>query len=545
MEVVERISLGEIVGVLRRRWLWFVVCPAVFVALVSAVNFSRTEEYKSTASLLFRRSPLVRGRVDGRPAADVRAVVKMLPGLAPSSQVMEKIRRGAASRNMSADGLWNKVLHATKSKEADIIRLSATTPSPALSRDLANAAADLAVRNYLRDYGRFALWEDRKELAQERDIAKKHMEDARDKLKEFEETSFLLPEVNHRAAMLRARRQRLGNMDLDSFREMIDLKEAHGDAVEVREKIVKLLAEKNEGGDGLWPLLLDINRLEAWMASHRALVADMLKAEGELAALLKTKGAGGASSVDAAAKTPRAAAGARTPYGLEKMQAAAESPENEKKEKLRERQVQDLRAKISGMRDEIKKVESKIFAGGARIGELIVARPDIFGDVKLKIATASPADDEVMDEKKMVPRGSPVNVLLDKWQLLNREMERAEQMRRTRDLLAAELKETFESLHELWDRRRRLHAQRGKLRAEFSLANRNYNIAFEEYRQATRRGASLRVIVPAALPARPTPVYWKASATMGVVAGLFLATCVVLFLEFRKAVSARKEPDGA
>ncbi len=652
MEVVERISLEEIANVLKRHWLWFVVCPAVLMALLSAVSFSRTKEYRSTATLLFSRSPLVGGRGDGNPAADVQAAVGILPGLAPSRQVMQKLKRGAASRNMSADGLWNKVLHAAKGKQANIIRVSATTLSPALSRDLANAAADLAVRNYQQDYGRFAPLEERKELEQERDIAQKRLDDVKEKLVKFG----LLPsgerEINDRINTLRLRRRQLLGRDAHIFHEMQNIKHLYKDAGKLRERTVKLLAGKDKDSD-MWTLSLDVNKLDALLASHRALVADMLEAEGELAALFKRQGAGSALNVDAAAKTPAVVAGAQTPSGLEKIQAAKESLENEKKEilsalpdlggrlqvsmarlkslqtqmsdmekarrgraasgsaqtlpgapgknpvahdgkgdndlygaamakmmdeklrlqemegekawyrdrlaridaklseqreKFREHRVKDLREKISGMRDEIKNVESRVFAQQTRIGELVLARPDALGMLSpdLSALRISPGVGVSVDEKEeMKPSDFLVNVLLKKWIFYTKILERMEQMRETRALLVVKLEEVWNSLREQWARKGRLLAQRDKLEKEVSVAQRDYKVASREYRRAIRRGASLRVIVPATLPAGPAPIYWKASATLGLVAGLFLAICAVLFLEFRKAASARKEPDGA
>ena len=164
----EALSLERVLGVLRRRAPWIVLCVVVVTAAAYGFSKRETKKYTATASLAFSVNPLS----------------QQIAGLAPSSSStllaqqasnVELVRLGnmaAQTATLLGHGLTEeKVAHSLSvggSGESSVVDVSVTTASPTLAATIANTYANQFVKEQQsanRQYFKSALALVHKQLA--------------------------------------------------------------------------------------------------------------------------------------------------------------------------------------------------------------------------------------------------------------------------------------------------------------------------------------------------------------------------------------------
>ncbi len=236
--------------------------------------------------------------------------------------------------------------------------------------------------------------------------------------------------------------------------------------------------------------------------------------------------------------------------------------------KLRELEARSLLLKISRTSDEIKKIESEILANRREIAERrgrrnsLLARLGALEEVssgvgKIDISffnasrSARPLDSEGPEDGGSPEREhfSP-NILLNRLRVLDRDILTAERLRHREKLFDARLKDVDRELGKKITEKAASVSLREQVELDHSLAKRTYSDISKDYNQAAAAVLSsstdLRIVSPARLPEMPVSGRHLAiMASLSFVFGLLFAMFTALFLEFRQAILARKEPDGA
>ncbi len=132
------LSLEQVLGVLRRRLPWILLCVAV--AAGSAYGFSKhqTKKYTATASLVFTNNQLGQ-QVAGLPAvvggsqqAQQNTNLKLVQLGDMAAKTATLLSRGLTEEKINAN------LSVSAQGESNLVEVSATNPSPALAAAIAN-----------------------------------------------------------------------------------------------------------------------------------------------------------------------------------------------------------------------------------------------------------------------------------------------------------------------------------------------------------------------------------------------------------------------
>ena len=225
--------------------------------------------------------------------------------------------------------------------------------------------------------------------------------------------------------------------------------------------------------------------------------------------------------------------------------------------KLLELEARRLLLKISRTSGEIKKIESEILANRreiaerrgrrssllARLGALEEASAGV-GKIEAPLFTASRAGGSPERESF-----SP-NILLNRLRILDKDILTAERLRHREKLFRARLKDIDRELGKKIREKAASLSLLEKVKLDHSLAKRTYADISGDYNQAAAavlsHSTDLRIVSPAELPEMPVSGRRLAIiASLSFVFGLLFAIFAALFLEFRQAILARKEPDGA
>jgi polysaccharide biosynthesis transport protein len=136
----EALNLAQVLGVLRRRSLWIVLCFALGAIAAYAVSKHQTKQYTATASLAFGTNSLT-GQLVGLPTGVSNPVFEQANDLelVRNSNVAQRTAL-AIGRGLSAARVASSVSIAAQG-ESTIIDVSSTTASPALSAAIANTYA--------------------------------------------------------------------------------------------------------------------------------------------------------------------------------------------------------------------------------------------------------------------------------------------------------------------------------------------------------------------------------------------------------------------
>ena len=330
MEAGDRISFQEVLKALGRRWYLLLAAPAVLVAAVSAVTLSKPRDYEATAVMLVGISELKDSNGEGSVPMDMmRTIVKLIPGLLPPEELKRKFKLSAEPYNVSADELWSDVLEARVVKDTRLIHLSATTPDPALSRDIANYVAERAMNLYL-NYSRTEVVRTKKYLKNQVDGAKRRLNNAEDALLRFNKKS-RLDELSQDIKTLLLRRSQL---DFLRFQNRLRLKGSERDDLSrEKEEVLKLL-----GDDAEFPeLKMAMDKNDSLLERHRALSKKMLEMKSRLPAMLSaTSGDSRGDALSSARRKSMENAGAgdviQAVSELEKIRSEKRSLEDERKE---------------------------------------------------------------------------------------------------------------------------------------------------------------------------------------------------------------------
>ena len=236
--------------------------------------------------------------------------------------------------------------------------------------------------------------------------------------------------------------------------------------------------------------------------------------------------------------------------------------------KLLELEARRLLLKISRTSGEIKKIESEILANRreiaerrgrrnsllARLGALEEASAGV-GKIEAPLFTASRSG-RSRDFEGPEDGGSPErenfspNILLNRLRILDKDILTAERLRHREKLFGARLKDVDRELGKKIREEAASLSLLEKVKLDHSLAKQTYADISGDYNQAVAAVLSsstdLRIVSPAGLPEMPVSGRHLAIiASLSFVFGLLFAIFAALFLEFRQAILARKEPDGA
>jgi polysaccharide biosynthesis transport protein len=166
----EAINVGRVVGAIRRRLVLIVLCAIVVGGAALAYSKHETKKYTATAALSFSSNPLAE-QIAGLQATDSAN----LPAQQASN--LELVRLGSTAAAETAallgHGLTQDEVRSSLSVsglgESSVVSVSATTTSPVLAAEIANAYSRLFVKEQqhsVHQYFRSALALVHKQLAQ-------------------------------------------------------------------------------------------------------------------------------------------------------------------------------------------------------------------------------------------------------------------------------------------------------------------------------------------------------------------------------------------
>ncbi len=644
----DRISLQEIVNSLKKRWLLFFVCPLVFVGFVFATTFSKVREYKSTAVMLVDVLKLESAPSrSGISRLGIQTAGELLSSLVPAEQVMQKFRQDAEPHGISAVNLWGGVLAVRIIKDTSLLHLSATTPVPALSRDLANYVAEQTVRSY-SNYSQSDVLQTKKYLQQQHDDARQQLNDAESALLQFNKKSNLA-HLNEDIRILLEQRSQLSSL---LFKNGLSLRDNDYDVMlKERDEVLKFIEDSSVSSSSR--MLIESNKVNSLLAFHRVISKEILQARSELSNLLKK--ANGDLRVDGPVSVrdesiQRMGLGdiSEAMFRLQRVKGAKNLLENERKKLLAALPILDVEEQVSvrklrwfdGMNDANKLSQNEILSSPSSQSLVNVLKQDegVNGviplleapslkivDEKLRLEGVKEKksryrerilkiDSELLEQSKKLWKREVRYLQMKIYRMLNQRKEiESELGKKERGILAwqnrrnnlflkiglspsrfakqaeaksqeiltsmtvhitnalferlsvldkgilsvmrlREEKKTFQD--KLRDVRQQLDqkvaekenfiARQNKLKFEYELLRSVYADASKNYARAptfvSSGNTNLKIASRAILPRKPTPRNLKFKVSLSLLAGLLLAVCAVLFLEFREAIVARKEP---
>jgi capsular exopolysaccharide synthesis family protein len=140
------LSTRQIVGAVRRRALWIVLCLVLASAASYATSKHETRKYTATTSLVFSNNQQAQ-QVAGLPVASSNSQ------LAQQNTNLKLVQLGdMAVKTAKALGLGltgdavNRALSVTAQGESNIVNVSATATSPILAAEIANTYAEVFVK---------------------------------------------------------------------------------------------------------------------------------------------------------------------------------------------------------------------------------------------------------------------------------------------------------------------------------------------------------------------------------------------------------------
>lgn len=140
------LSLEQVVGVLRRRAPWILLCFALVTVAAYAVSKHQTKQYTATASLVFSNNQL------GQQVAGL-AVASSTSQQAQENTNLKLVKLGDMATKTAAvlgRGLTKQQVSAELSVsgegESNIVNVSATATSPTLAADIANTYTDQFIK---------------------------------------------------------------------------------------------------------------------------------------------------------------------------------------------------------------------------------------------------------------------------------------------------------------------------------------------------------------------------------------------------------------
>lgn len=342
MEVEDRVSFQEVAGALKRRWRLLVALPLALAAITSAITLLQRRDYKATAILLASISKLRdSGSVDSFSDIRTRTAVRLIPHLVPGEQVARKFGLDAEPYSVPADKLWGGFLKVKALTNTRLLHLSATTPEPELSRDLANYVADRVERNF-SNYGQSDAMRTAKRLKEHLAALKRRMDSAEDALRKFNQTARLSEVVQDVATLLSER----GQLLFLRFENALRLKGGgRDDLLREKEEVLKLL----RSDDGFSELSILADRNDDLLAFRRALSGKMLEAKIELTGVLEAANGGlGAGARNESVKNAGADDVVRAAAALEKIQAEKKALEDERRSASAALPALEIEIQVSG-----------------------------------------------------------------------------------------------------------------------------------------------------------------------------------------------------
>jgi capsular exopolysaccharide synthesis family protein len=133
------LSLEEVLRVLRRRWLLIIACFLLATGAALAYSLSQEKEYTATAALVFNNTQL------SQQVAGLQATGGGDPAIQQGTNV-ELVQLGTTAaktaqlvgHNLTADDIRQNLI-VTSDAKSNIVRVSATSTTPALAAQIANA----------------------------------------------------------------------------------------------------------------------------------------------------------------------------------------------------------------------------------------------------------------------------------------------------------------------------------------------------------------------------------------------------------------------
>ena len=363
MEVEDRISFQEVAGALKRRWRLLVALPLALAAITSAITLLQRRDYKATAILLASVSKLqTSGSVDNFSDIRTRTAVRLIPHLVPAEQVARKFGLDAEPYSVPADRLWGGFLKVQALTNTRLLHLSATTPEPELSRDLANYVADRVERGFA-SYGQSDAAQTAKYLKEHLAAAKRRMDSAEDALLKFDRTARLSELIQDVNTLLNQRDRLL----LLRFENDLRLKDGgRDDLLREKEEVLKLL----RSDDGFSELKILAGRNDDLLAFRRALSGKMLEAKSELSGVLEAANGGlGAGARNESVKNAGADDAVRAAAALEKIRAEKKALEDERRSASAALPALEIEIQVSGSKlKALKKTMERARRAGAASG---------------------------------------------------------------------------------------------------------------------------------------------------------------------------------
>jgi capsular exopolysaccharide synthesis family protein len=145
------LGLEQVLGSLRRRAPWILICFVLVAAAAYGVSKHQTKKYTATTSLVFSNNQLAQ-QVAGLPVASSNSQLAQqntnlkLVELGDMAEKTASLLAGAKSATPLARGLTeskiSESLSVSTEKESNIVNITVTTTSPALTAEIANTYAD-------------------------------------------------------------------------------------------------------------------------------------------------------------------------------------------------------------------------------------------------------------------------------------------------------------------------------------------------------------------------------------------------------------------
>jgi len=141
------LSIEHVLGVLRRRALWILLCFVLAAGVAYGLSKRQTKKYTATASLVFNNSQL------SQQAAGLQALNtggSQLPQQQTNLKLVQLGDMAAKTANRIGQGLTKEKVSADLSVsaqgESNVVDVAATATSPALAADIANIYTNVFVR---------------------------------------------------------------------------------------------------------------------------------------------------------------------------------------------------------------------------------------------------------------------------------------------------------------------------------------------------------------------------------------------------------------